>query len=192
MPIEDIKPKKKKEVPKTMREVIKEKPKKTEPEKTEKPKKEIIGFSWNAPEYEYLQKQSDWYWSVGILSFGFAIVAYLLNNFLLGVFVILAGFTIMLYGAKRPKTVKFEINYKGLIIDNRLFSFDDLKSFWMHYDPPHKKELGVESKKTFMPRLIIPLQNQDPNEIRTFLLKFLEEEPYEESLIEAITKYLGF
>lgn len=159
---------------------------------SEKPKDMPESLSWKTSEYEHSPKTTDWYWSVGILTAGIVIVALITGNFLLGILALIAGFTIMLYGARAPRMVQFTINHKGIIIEDRLYQFENLESFWIHYDPPDKKELGIVSEKFFMPRITIPLDDTDPNDIRNHLIQFLEEEAYEESLIEALSKYLGF
>ncbi|MDP3784660.1 MAG: hypothetical protein Q8R12_01115, partial [bacterium] len=73
-----------------------------------------------------------------------------------------------------------------------LYPYDDLKSFWLNYDPPHVKELYVISKKVLLPQLSIPLGQTDPNQIREHLLKFLEEREIQESLADAIARFFRF
>ncbi|MCH7883114.1 hypothetical protein IIA95_01720 [Patescibacteria group bacterium] len=149
-------------------------------------------LSWSAPEYEYTAKSREWYWVVGILATAFVVVAILIGNFLFAIFIILTGFTIALYGARRPKVVAFALTHRGIQIADRLYPYDTLKSFWIRYDPPRKKEIDITSKKIIMPRLTIPLADTDPNEARNILIRSLKEEETEESLSEAIAKYLGF
>lgn len=149
-------------------------------------------ITWEADEYIYRPKTRDWYWAVAILSAGVVVVSFITANFLLGVLALIAGFTIILYGSRPPQKVRFAINHEGVVIDKRLYNFEDLHSFWIHYDPPHKKELGIISKKPFMPKISIPLADQDPNKVREYLLDFLEEEEHEESLAEAISHFFGF
>ena len=147
---------------------------------------------WKAPEYVYVPKPTDWYWLVGIVAGGFFIIALAMKNFLFAVLVVIAAFTIMLYGAKKPRIVSFEISGRGIKISKRFYPYEYLKSFWVQYDPPFKKELSLESKKTFMPYLTLPLAELDPNIIRNYLIKLLPEKKHEESLIETIGHYLGF
>lgn len=153
-------------------------------------KKEVI--RWQAPEYEFRKKTADWFWSVGIITLALALSAVFLKNFLVVLMIILGGFSLALYGARKPKTVSFEINPRGIVVGKRIYYYDDLKSFWIHYDPPEKKELAAESKKTFMPHIKIMLGDTDPEEIRRYLLSFLKEEKIEESLMETISRMLGF
>ena len=149
-------------------------------------------ISWQAPEYQHVPKSRDWYWAVGILTIGLFVVALLFSNFLFGIFVLLGGFTIALYGARAPQTVAFSLSVEGIRIQNRVYPYESLQSFWIFYHPPHVKELSVESQKMIMPHIKIPLENQNPAKIRAYLQQFLPERQQEESLIDVGMRYFGF
>lgn len=156
-------------------------------------KKEMPALiSWSAPEYDYRTKSKEWYWAVGILSAAFAIMAVLIKNFLFAIFIGLAGFTTALYGAKQPQIAKFAVSERGVQIADRFYPYESLKSFWINYNPPQKKEIGIISKKMFMPRLTLPIGETDPNELRKILARAIKEEKIEESLSEIISGYFGF
>lgn len=156
-------------------------------------KKIDYSISWQSPEYHYYEKSSDWFWTLGIITIGLAMASIILKNFLLALFVFIAGFTIALYGARRPKIINFSIDHRGIIIGNKeIYPYSNLKSFWVEYDPQEEKELIIESKKFFMPRISILLDNADPQAIRQCLLKYLKEEKTEESLMTIILKIFRF
>ena len=71
-------------------------------------------------------------------------------------------------------------------------SSEDLRSFWIFYNPPEEKEISFRSKKTFFPYIRIPLADQNPNEIRKYLLKFMSEKRHRESIIDTWMKRVGF
>ncbi len=169
---------------------------KVEEKKQEAPEMELKTslplVKWEAPEYDYVQKSINWFWSVGIIGISLAIASILLGNILFAILIVLMGFTIILYGCRRPRKVLFSLTSRGVQIENRLFPYENLRSFWIHYDPPHKKLLTIELKKMFMPIVIIPLGDTDPNVIREHLLKFAKEKRREESITETLTRLLGF
>jgi len=149
-------------------------------------------IKWEAPEYEYIPKSPNWFWSVGIIAAAAAFAAILLGNVLFAILALLGGFTMILYGARKPKKVLFSLTSRGIQIENRLFPYENIRSFWIHYDPPYRKLLTVELKKMFMPFVFIPLSDIDPNIIRDHLLKFTKEKRHEESITEILTQLLGF
>ncbi|MBI2053042.1 MAG: hypothetical protein HYT34_02235, partial [Candidatus Ryanbacteria bacterium] len=67
-----------------------------------------------------------------------------------------------------------------------------LKSFWVFYTPGGVKELSLKLEKALAPYLRIPLGDANPNEVRTFLLNYLPEKKQEDSLIDALMRYLQF
>ena len=159
----------------------------------EKPAQQFLTLvKWQTPEFEYHEKSSDWYWAVGIITVGFFALAIILKNFLFALMILLAGFTFAMYGAKKPKTVSFALTSRGIKIENVLYPYDDLKSFWLNYDPPRVKELYIISKKVLLPQLSIPLGQANPNEIREHLLKFLEEKEIQESFADVIARFFRF
>jgi len=149
-------------------------------------------LKWEAFEYEYIPKSNNWFWSVGIIAASAALASVLLGNILFAILVMIAGLTIILYGVKKPKKIMFSFAGRGLQIDDRLFPYENLRSFWIHYDPPAKKNITIEPKKILMPTISIPLGDTDPNIIREHLLKFLKEERHEESITQTISRLLGF
>lgn len=167
------------------------------PEEEKNPEAEKIGrfltlLSWEAEEYEHHEKTREWHLAVGIIALGFLILALILKNFLFAILVIIAGFSVMLYGERKPKRVSFAITSRGIKTDNKLYPYDNLEYFWINYDPPHIRELCLISKKLFVPQISIPLGQTDPNQVREHLLKFLEEKEIEESIFDAIARFFRF
>ncbi len=154
--------------------------------------KQSTYIKWQAPEYEHREKSSDWFWMVGIITIALVFAAILLKNLLFGILAGLAGFSIALYGARKPSVVNFRIGPKGIEIGNKIYDYENLNSFWVNYDPPRRKDLILESKKAIMPHIVIFLGDADPEEIRQYLLQFLKEVKIEESLTNTIAKLLGF
>lgn len=153
-------------------------------------KKIESSFEWEAPEYEHHERSNDWYWAMGIMVVALLVVAFFIESILFGLLVLLSGFSLGLYGARKPLTVSFGIGPRGVRISDKVYFFEDLKSFWVRYDPPYTKELVIESKKAVMPHVTIPLSDTDPVAVRQYLLKFLPEEKIEESLITTVGRLL--
>lgn len=120
------------------------------------------------------------------------LAAFFIGNYLLAIFIALAAF--VLYAGVKTKScpVQCAITPQGVKIENRVYEFSDIKSFWIFYDPADIKELSLESKKTMMPRVTAPLGDADPVKLRETLLKFITEKKHEESLTDIIgRKFFG-
>lgn len=149
-------------------------------------------IAWEAPEYVYYPKSPDWYWGVAIVSLALVLIAIFTGNLLFAIFAIVAGFTIALWGARKPKIIAIHLGGNGITVGTRLYPYQELLSFWIHYDPPLVKEMSVATKSAFLPYLRIPIGNENPAEIRAFITRFLPEKIQEESLIDIVARVLKF
>ncbi len=153
---------------------------------------ELKEFEWEAPEFEKKKKSSSWFILPAIITIALGIISLIAENILFLIFIVLAFVIFYMYANKEPRIIKFKINEKGVEVNGRLHEFHDLKSFWLFYNPPEQKELSMRSKKTFFPYIRIPLAEENPVEIRDYLLKFLPEKRHQESLIDIWMRRIGF
>jgi len=164
----------------------------TDKQKENTKEKELVSFEWQAPEFEKHEKGIGWFITAGVLALIIFTIALLMENFIFAFLIILAVFAIFIYALKEPRMIKFKIGSRGITIEQTLYTYEDLRSFWLFYDPPQLQELAIKSKKWLFPLITIPLAGENPIEIRKTLLRFLPEKKEEESLIDALTKYLRF
>ena len=170
----------------------KEKPAPQIQEKTQPEQPTIQSIQWSALEFIAHDKNPLWFIAGGIIAVIFLAFAICTKNFIFALIIILASFSIFIWAQKKPRKIMFSLTPKGLKIEENIYAFDSLKSFWIFYEPPEIKYLSVESKKIFMPRIIIPLNEENPNKIREFLIKYLPEEKQRESLIDILARRLRY
>jgi len=131
--------------------------------------------NWNFPEYGTNWRNGTWYrFAIGL---GIALLLYALisGNLLFGVIIVLTGVIFYFQTIQPPLTVNVQITDEGIKVGKNFYSYLDIDTFWMIYEPPEIKNLYIEYKNAFRPRLGIPLQNEKPLEIRDILLKHLPE-----------------
>jgi len=153
---------------------------------------ELIDIQWQAPEFEKHEKGPAWFIILGISALIIFTIVILMKNFIFAILIVMMVFVVYIYALKEPRLLIFKISGKGITIDDKIYSFDELKSFWIFYEPPETKELSVRSKKWLMPLIKIPIDKQDPNLIRSALIKFIPEQKQEQSLIDIIARSLRF
>ncbi|MCE9628457.1 MAG: hypothetical protein K8Q91_00430 [Candidatus Vogelbacteria bacterium] len=151
----------------------------------------IPTLEWQAFEYNYNEKNSDWFWMVGIVGGIAVILAILFKNFLFAIILLLSTFTVLMYGARKPELITFAITAKGIRIKNDLYPFKNLKGFAIKEDDDFAK-LMIHSDRLFLPHIIIPLEDIDPELIRERLSIFLDEEHFEETFVDIFVERLGF
>jgi len=146
--------------------------------------------SWSAPEYAEGARPFGWYAALtggGIIS---ALLAAYFGNFLLSFILVLGAGVFILFSLRHPETINYKLSSKGLQINQRLYPFEQLETFWVHEkDPPF---LVIESKRAFMQTLTIPIPEDATDEIKLILLHFVEEEHREPPYSEQIARSLGF
>lgn len=141
-------------------------------------------MEWRSPEHRFDKKSNDWYWILTIIVIGASVLAFYFNNFLFGIFIIIAGLTLGILSYKETKIIPIKIVAKGIIFNRRIYLWGAFRSFWIEEEHIHGARILLRPLNTFMPLLIIPIDDEtDLNDIRDVLLEFLEEEFLQESLV---------
>ncbi len=156
------------------------------------PKKAKSHLEWSAPEFTQYSKSKSWFLITGLIATGLFLWALLTKNIIFALLIGLSYFSITTYALKKPKVIQLVITSQGIKIDKTIYNFDNLKSFWIFYNPPEVKEVSLQSKKIIMPYIKIPLGEENPTEVRRILIKYLPEKKQEESLIDSLARSLRF
>ena len=150
-------------------------------------------FEWEAHEFEKQHKSSDWYWGLGIAVIVLASVSFIFNNVILGILVIIAGFLIALFAMNHHEPSRFALTGRGLVVDDELFPFQTLESFWVDTSDKHRTpRLLVKSQKLTMPLIVIPLEDVDEEEIEEFIGRYLPLDEHTEPIAHKLFERLGF
>lgn len=120
-----------------------------------------------------------------------AIVIYGLisNSPIMAITFILIGIVGYIFLQKEPKIINFAISSSGIIAGNEIYEFDNLKSFWIFYEP-HNRALSLRSKSAFTPYIHIPIADEDPVKIREIIIDFIPEEKQQHTLVDVAEKFL--
>ena len=153
---------------------------------------EPVLISWETPEYPSYQKNSDWYWWVGLMAALLMGLAFWQRSFLFGVFILVAWFSMMLYAVRPPKNIQVSITMQGIVVDTTLYPWTNIKSFWIFYRPPLTRDLSLESKKALAPYIKIPLGETDPTKVKNIVLKFIPEVEQTESIVDNLSHLARF
>lgn len=148
-------------------------------------------ISWNAPAHFYVEKKTDWYWAVGIVTLAIAAVCLIFGQIITGIFVVVAAVALVLHASRPPRHLSCEINDRGVMVDSVLYPFLALESFWIPHDevPP---KLLLKSRKLLMPLIVIYIEEADPEEIREIMLKYIAETEHREPFLKHMLERFGF
>lgn len=153
-------------------------------------------ISWKAYEYIHEPKSSDWYWALGVIALAVFGAAIIFGNYIFAILTLIVAFSLAVHAHHHePKLVDFELNEKGVRIDDILYRYKTLESFDIE---THETEIGtfakifIKSKKTLMPLIVIPIAEVHHDDVREYLSIFLEEGEHTESLGHRLLEWLGF
>jgi len=146
-------------------------------------------FSWTVDEYERHERGPLWYAVAFILGVGLILYAMITQNFLFAIIIIMTGVIVGLSTLREPRKILFQLTTRGVGLGREFTPYKELRSFWILYEPPYSKDLYLDFRNPITPHMKIPLDQQDPLEIRSALMEFLREEINQES--EPLSDLLG-
>lgn len=150
---------------------------------------------WETHEYRHEPKLPDWHWTVGLVASIVFIVSVYYENYLFGVFALIAGFTIIMYKVRGPEKIAIGLTPRGIIIKDTLYPYDHIESFHIYeYHPDSGKwdELSIKSKRLVLPKITIPIGDTDAEIIRKYLSQKIKETRHEKDVAEIISELIGF
>ncbi|MEY2641158.1 MAG: hypothetical protein RL150_551 [Candidatus Parcubacteria bacterium] len=150
-------------------------------------------IEWKALEHAHRDHSNEWYWTVGSIAIAGAILSLYFGNVILAILIVLSGFTAILQAHTPPNILLYRITRRGIQIGKTAYPYSSLQSFWVIDEAVHDRII-LRSQKLFMPYIIIPFDSTktDPDEIRDYLLEYLDEEEMEEPVLNQIMERLGF
>lgn len=154
------------------------------------PKFEI---AWDAPEFEYREKDVSWYWVSIIVAAAIIAFAVWFRNFLFGFFMVVAEILLIVWGNRAPRRVAFSVSDEGVAIDNRKFyEFKEFESWSADIVNPDWHEMFFNFRSRIKPPLKILVPTDELTELRAALKTILKEVEHESSLLDSIEKFLRF
>lgn len=175
--------------------------KKQQPEKEARKEKPSISvpdhmkgreFVWSAPETNSRKKSSDWYFILWTIAVAGATIAFILNNILFGILILISAFIISIYAAQKPALIPFRVSRKGVSADTLMLPFNSL-SFFAISENQTPTYLLLQSKKTLSPLYSFPISEEiNLDDLRDFLLIFLEEGEIEVPTYQQLMDKIGF
>ncbi|MES2315194.1 MAG: hypothetical protein V4486_00445 [Patescibacteria group bacterium] len=148
-------------------------------------------LQWSALEYEEKDRSNDWFWALGVIIFAAAITSIIYSNYFFAVLVILGGVLLGFFAIKKPDTVFYELNEKGLKMGTHLYPYETISTFWVRKEIDPK--LFIKSSRFFMPIISVPIHPESAEQIReVFVSKNIIEEEMKEPTSEKIIDSLGF
>lgn len=145
---------------------------------------------WIIKEYVQYERGVRWYVLMGAAAVALVLYGMLTSNFLFSLIIILAAIILFLQSHQKPAEIPFQITELGVALNNKFYSYSEIDSFYIVYQPPEIKTLFLQQKSLFHPVLRISLEEANPVEVRNTLREFLSEdtEREEEPLSDTVAR----
>lgn len=150
-----------------------------------------ILFAWQTREYQQHDRGTRWYIVVITLGLGLVVYGALSNNFLFSLIIILAAIILFMQSREEPHDIPLYITDLGVAVASRFYPYGELGDFYIIYEPGIAKTLYIETAALWRPKLRLPLEDQNPLDIREVLLDVLDEdlEKEQEPLADAAIRH---
>jgi hypothetical protein len=132
-------------------------------------------FVWEAPSFPKYQRGKNWYFFMTLAAVFLVAYSIWTSNFLFAFIVLLSCILLILTGTERPEAVLVQIGDHGVVWDGKLYPYQEIDQFAIVYQPP-TKVLYLNLKSTLQSQIRVPLEEQDPVAVRSFLKQFVYED----------------
>ena len=149
-------------------------------------------LSWSAYEHDHVERESNWFWALGITAVCVALISILLSNVLFAILIVVAAITIGILARTPPVLTQFTLTERGIRVGDEMHRYDELVSFWVEENHHSgRAHLLIDTTKFMTPNIIVPLENIEPARVRMFLAEYVNETPMKEPLSHRVFEFLG-
>lgn len=148
--------------------------------------KDVI--NWEAEEYIVREKNAWWY--VGLIAVGLVLsgIAVLLQWWTFLVVIILSVVALIVYAMRPPRIMRYSLTNKGLSENDRLYAYEDFKSFGVLREGNHFAII-LTPRKRFSPRVTVYFPEAQGEEI---VDAFGARLPMEEAKLDMLDRLIKF
>jgi len=132
-------------------------------------------FVWEAPAWDREERHPHWYLWMSLVALGFAGYAVFTANYLFAFIIFLIAIILVLAGNEDPHVMLVQVGHNGVVVDGKLYMFNQLHDFSIIYHPPETKVLYLEPKVLTRGRIRVSLADQDPIILRDHLRQYMQE-----------------
>lgn len=134
-------------------------------------------LSWQAWEFKHYPKNAGWYItfiSITVLVLAFFIIVE--NDIFAAVSLAIIAALVLGFSRQKPQRVDIELTSRGVNFGNLFYPHKQIKHFWVVNNDRHRT-VNFHTSAFVNNILVVELEDQDPDEVRDFLIRHLPEHP---------------
>lgn len=152
----------------------------------------IKAITWEAPEHHHIDKNSDWFWVLGIIAICGTVAAFFFGNYLFALLILIGAGVMALRAVKPPEIVPFMVGKKGVRVGEKLFTYSALDSYFIDEEDEKGPQLLLKAKSMYSPLIVMPIPEEYMDDIEDILRERLSEEEMQEPLGHKVLEMFGF
>lgn len=131
-------------------------------------------FTWQSPEFISVKRDARWTIAVILIALVLAIILFMQKQWTgVGMITVATIFFVTLSNTK-PKNIGCAVYNEGVVINDRVYNYDQFKSFWFVNGLLPK--INFQLLGRFSGTVAMPLNDMDSDQIRMLISKHLPEE----------------
>lgn len=148
---------------------------------------ENFSLEWQAFDKPEKEHKVDWFWALGIIGIAGSILAFIFDNFLFGVFILLSVIVLIFFVTQKPTKVSYKFDEKGFHHEKNLIPYEKIISFYLDEEGDWNK-LILEIENPLTPLLSFFYED---DKLSQKIYEILEDQGIEEKyLIEPISQQI--
>jgi len=148
-------------------------------------------FSWESREFANAERKPVWY--IVFTVTGIVLLAFFIWQRAWTAIVLEVTAVLYFILGSRPNSKKIicSVYNEGIVVGNRTYSFDELKSFWFVFSNLNKIKFKLNGR--FKGDVTMPMENADEKAVTQFIKTKIPEELSEgEDIVDKIHRIVGF
>ena len=147
--------------------------------------------TWTAQEYVHIDKSPIWFVLFVIIVLGFiAIDIFLLKSYTFSALVVVMAVAVVIYTRRPPRTLTYGLSARqGLYVGEKLYHFDEFKSFGLIPDGEHNSIMLIPTKR-FAPGVSVYFPTEAGEQIVDILGQRLPMEDLKLDIIDIVVRKL--
>ena len=121
-------------------------------------------MNWEAEEYIQAEKNGGWYLGLVVVTAVLVLASVLLRWWTFTVLIVLSAVALVIYAKRPPRMLHYSLTSKGLSEGNRLYSYEDFRSFGVLMEGA-KPAIVLTPRKRFSPRVTVYFPEERGEEI---------------------------
>lgn len=151
------------------------------------PAKELL--SWPAPARPFKKRDKEYFSTIGAIVFLLVVILFFIKEWLLIAVIISFLFVSYVLASVPPGEVSHRLTTKGVVTGGKTYKWQWFNRFWFS-DKWHYKILHLEAVNLFPRQLQLVLKNDQENEIKKIVEKYLVLEKPKKTLVDKAADWL--